>query len=547
MAHSGYNEWSVKRLWSFLLLAAPALAGTLLDIRSVQTQARCEPTFDWADNSIGATPCLLAAYVWGACFTGTWDVPALTEGNQYTNPNATTANLCTCSWAAYNLLSACTSCQGIDSGVQTWAGYTTDCQNYLTNVYFPSNIELPANILIPYWAGTNASTWDSGKFNVPQAQLVAGLRQYTPPRLVFSLTFPQINPTTLLPASLPPAPSTKSKTPIGPIVGGVIGGVCVLLIGGLIAFCYMRRSSHQGHKRAASGAASSIRTYMSRPTLHRRSMSEVSAKSILSSPHGHGNGNGNGATMSILSPSSGGHRPGTIYTTGTLHTRTGSAQSLVYGSGNGSPQHSPAAHQLQFAVNREEIINPFPLALPSNATPRHKGSESTLGTIYQSQEGGSASGSGSTATPGTPSVVMTSYMDAVPEHAHEETATAIMEARAREAQEIELDRLQNNTSPPAYTPYASPSPSPEPQPAEQGRLLGHGKRGRGQPSVDSSRSYDSISSYGQEGSISAIDDVIGRMGLVGTVSSTGAPTTVATGQSVDVVPQTRHKPSVSNP
>ncbi|KAJ7223361.1 hypothetical protein GGX14DRAFT_657989 [Mycena pura] len=104
------------------LLATAALAAARsVNKRGAQSEALCRPELGWADNTEGFSPCLLTAFVWGACFTGNGDVPALIPGDHYDNPNSTTANLCTCSWAAYNLISACTACQGqgFDASVQT--------------------------------------------------------------------------------------------------------------------------------------------------------------------------------------------------------------------------------------------------------------------------------------------------------------------------------------------------------------------------------------------------------------------------------------------
>lgn len=69
-----------------------------------------------------------------------WNVPALVNQNdKYTNPNSSTANVCTwcvlrlsvpitanvnpdliSSWLAYNLLSACSDCQGVPQAVQKY-------------------------------------------------------------------------------------------------------------------------------------------------------------------------------------------------------------------------------------------------------------------------------------------------------------------------------------------------------------------------------------------------------------------------------------------
>ncbi|KAJ7800868.1 hypothetical protein B0H14DRAFT_2465068, partial [Mycena olivaceomarginata] len=151
--------------------ASTAIARSL-NSRSEQTQAQCGTDYNWASNSVGFSPCLLTAFVWGSCFTGDWDVPQLQQDESYTNPNSTTANLCTCSWAAYNLISACTACQGFESAVQNWAAYDQNCSSFLTDAYFPLRVPLPADTKIPFWAGTNPLTWNNGRFDTAQAQLL---------------------------------------------------------------------------------------------------------------------------------------------------------------------------------------------------------------------------------------------------------------------------------------------------------------------------------------------------------------------------------------
>ncbi|KAJ7139202.1 hypothetical protein C8R44DRAFT_301762 [Mycena epipterygia] len=163
-------SWPLSLICFF---ATSTLAARSLEGRSEQTQGRCSNDFNWASNSAGFSPCLLTAYVWGSCFTGNWNVPALTPGNSYDNPNTTTANLCTCSWAAYNLISACTACQGFDTDPQNWAAYSQSCGAFLTDTYFPSNITLPTGTAIPFWAAKDPRTWSDGHFNTAQAQQLA--------------------------------------------------------------------------------------------------------------------------------------------------------------------------------------------------------------------------------------------------------------------------------------------------------------------------------------------------------------------------------------
>ena len=139
-------------LSSVYFLAASALAVQSLDLRSEQTQAQCSADFDWAENSLKLTPCLLAAYVWGSCFTGSKHpgigvvqlfIPSRSQigmcrnlhkvtrtptriqrqrifaAGEIFSPSLPPSLICvSSSWAAYNLLSACTACQGFDSAVE---------------------------------------------------------------------------------------------------------------------------------------------------------------------------------------------------------------------------------------------------------------------------------------------------------------------------------------------------------------------------------------------------------------------------------------------
>ncbi|KAJ7474238.1 hypothetical protein FB451DRAFT_1558421 [Mycena latifolia] len=447
------------------LYATSTLAAQSLHGRSEQSQAICTSDFNWADNSQRLSPCTLTAVVWGSCFTGNWDVPALHQGQSYTNPNSTTANLCTCSWAAYNLISACTACQGFDSAVENWAAYDQSCSGFLSdNTYFPSNVTLPTGTAIPYWATTNPQSWNNARFDTGQAQLVA---QQNHPDLVQG-----------------PAPTggKKSKPPIGPIVGGVVGGLAVLAIGAALAFSFLRKRN-QG--------------------IHGRSVSDFSGTSILLPQ-----------TMSVA-PSA---RPGTVYTTGT-HTHTGSVHSLTYGSGYTSPARvmsPPPALQL---VSREDVIEPFTLrpTSPPASIPR-KGSETTMRTAFNQEPPASP-----------PPGVMQDY------------GASESSQRAR-------------LNPPAYSPYPSPAASPEPMdpaPQSSSRPMGHRTRGE-KGSVDSQQSSVSATTHHGGGeSISAIDDMVGRMGLTlgaeTVVGSTVGGHTVSTGQSANVVSRPTHKPNVSNP
>ncbi|KAE9389995.1 hypothetical protein BT96DRAFT_926188, partial [Gymnopus androsaceus JB14] len=188
--------------------------------------------FDWADDKAGNTPCLVAAAVVG----GYYDVPILTSGVHYNTPgeNGQPINSCTCSWAAYNLYSACTACQGLDDSILTnffqIGGQTirTNCGAFLSNTtYYPSNVVTLDNTSIPYYATTNPSTWTNAVFTVTQAQNIS------------EEGFPDVYGAPLT-SSTPSSPSSH-KSNAAAIGGGVAGGVVVLLIGALLAWWILRK------------------------------------------------------------------------------------------------------------------------------------------------------------------------------------------------------------------------------------------------------------------------------------------------------------------
>ncbi|KAL0945580.1 hypothetical protein HGRIS_014740 [Hohenbuehelia grisea] len=247
-------------------MAARASASHLVK-RQFQSDAVCDSSFSWAANSKQQTPCIAAAYVNGACGTNTYKVVKLLDNNRYDAPNATTANACTCSWASYNLLSACTACQNQPNSIPTWDAWIYECSNHVSDsTYFPQAITLPGGTSIPYYAGTNPKSWTNHQFDVNQAKALAAQGKG------------DLNPNT---------EEKKSKTPIGPIVGGVVGGLAVIGLAIGIAL-YLRK--RRRNSPVQPYMQQSTTTYISAPStiasppppefLHSRSMSEISHKSL---------------------------------------------------------------------------------------------------------------------------------------------------------------------------------------------------------------------------------------------------------------------------
>jgi len=231
-----------------LALTATFVLWKSLGVQAQTTSVTCAAGYTYLFNTEGQSPCLIAAYLENACEPAgaSWDVDALTGNEHYTGPYVENANYCSCSSVTYVLLSACAACQNDE-----WNGWTlwkTNCTASITTVaQWP--LDVPQGTEIPAWAYQNVTAIDS--FNITAAQAAKGTgpeSSYygTPtasinPRtssssLVAAPTTTNVDPST----SAAPATSGGSKTPVGPIVGGVIGGIAILFLLGLLVFLFLR-------------------------------------------------------------------------------------------------------------------------------------------------------------------------------------------------------------------------------------------------------------------------------------------------------------------
>ncbi|KIJ14834.1 hypothetical protein PAXINDRAFT_180864 [Paxillus involutus ATCC 200175] len=188
-------------------------------------------SWSWIQNQEGLSPCQTAQLVGQVCNS---QYTVSTSNFQETQfiPNTTTANACTCSWASYNLVSACTVCL-VQEQLASWKTWTTSCGSYVsTTTYLPS--VLPASEGIPYFAGTDPGTWTDEIFNVTEAAGKGGGAQAD---------------LTGAPSSTPTTSSSSSKLSVGAIIGGVLGGIVVILVlVGLVFFirALRRRQAFKG-------------------------------------------------------------------------------------------------------------------------------------------------------------------------------------------------------------------------------------------------------------------------------------------------------------
>ncbi|KAG8898923.1 hypothetical protein FRB99_007036 [Tulasnella sp. 403] len=217
----------------FLSCAAAVAASSALWSLSVSAQvltnATCLSNSKWTYNSLGQTPCLIAAYLDAQCNNGQWTVWSLGGTDwHYNPPENTSANPCGCSTVVYSMLQACAYCQG--STIGTWSAWIVNCPTIYAKLGYPYAV--PPGTTIPAWAFLDprlSGAWDATTAN---AYAVSPSGSITPNVSGASATpapasSSQASPTTS--SSSTSASPTSSSSNIGPIVGGAIGGT----LGGL--------------------------------------------------------------------------------------------------------------------------------------------------------------------------------------------------------------------------------------------------------------------------------------------------------------------------
>ncbi|KAI9570445.1 hypothetical protein HD554DRAFT_2018193 [Boletus coccyginus] len=225
---------------SLAILAAGLLSVGPVGILAQTSTASCLSSFDWMSNSKGQNPCVVAAYLQGACNDGQFTVDPLPNGTHYTGPYADESNPCQCSSVTYSTVSACGLCQ--NRTIISWTVWDTNCTTIYPGVFPPG---VPAGTAVPQWAYQDVTTSDL--FNVTLAQSVGDNPESigSNPQSTGS-----VNPTsTAASASTPTGTDTASSgssSDTAAIVGGVVGGVVGLaLIAGAVVFFVKRKKRSQ--------------------------------------------------------------------------------------------------------------------------------------------------------------------------------------------------------------------------------------------------------------------------------------------------------------
>ncbi|KAF8643898.1 hypothetical protein AX16_008914 [Volvariella volvacea WC 439] len=185
------------------------------------------PDAEWTYNSNGQSPCVVAAYLGGACVGGSFTIRPLTGSQVYAGPSPQDANPCRCSTVYYSMISACAYCQ--NRPAIPWSLYSTNCTSTVYETIFPSPI--PQGVAVPHYAYINVTVDDIFNPQEAQASAIPSLESSAAPR----------------PTGPSPTDSSGSgSSNAGPIAGGVVGGVVGLaLIAAFVYWLLRRRKQRQ--------------------------------------------------------------------------------------------------------------------------------------------------------------------------------------------------------------------------------------------------------------------------------------------------------------
>ncbi|KAI9571580.1 hypothetical protein HD554DRAFT_2168849 [Boletus coccyginus] len=232
---------------SLAILAAVLISVGPIGIVAQTSTAVCLSSFNWMTNSKGQNPCVVSAYLEGACSDGQYTIDPLPTGYYYPGPYADEGNQleCECSSVTYNTMSACGLCQ--NSTIIGWSVWNTNCTTLYPG-FFP--LDIPAGTAVPQWAFQDVTKSDL--FNVTLAQSVGDNPEST--ALNTAQSTGSVNPvSTVASASLTASPSptaidTASSgggSSTAAIVGGVVGGVVGLALIAAVVFFVMKKKRSQ--------------------------------------------------------------------------------------------------------------------------------------------------------------------------------------------------------------------------------------------------------------------------------------------------------------
>jgi len=150
-----FNMLTIHSIAVAFLLVSPLLVGAQLDFPT------CSQEWSWTSNSVGESPCAVAAALQGVCNSGAFEIPPLDSNDSYIGPSGSddASDTCKCSTVVYSLMSACGACQG---GLWfNWKTFSESCSEVDAPGTFSKDI--PSGTLVPNWAFvhiTGAQYWN---------------------------------------------------------------------------------------------------------------------------------------------------------------------------------------------------------------------------------------------------------------------------------------------------------------------------------------------------------------------------------------------------
>ncbi|KAH9980992.1 hypothetical protein BGW80DRAFT_1441597 [Lactifluus volemus] len=215
------------------------------------TAPNCTGTaFPWMSNSLGQSPCLVAAYLAAVCNNGAFDIPPLFPGNSYRGPDGQDeTDLCKCNTVVFNLISACDACQG--SPWTTYSEWSYNCTIKAPEGTYPKGV--PVGVRVPKWAYHNPVPSDS--WNIASVKLIGDSPEVTGTASFASgVSTPTVTLASKSSSTSSPS-SSKSNSSTGAIAGGVVGGVAAAsIVAAVVAwFVIRRRRAHAAPSTAFRG------------------------------------------------------------------------------------------------------------------------------------------------------------------------------------------------------------------------------------------------------------------------------------------------------
>ncbi|KAL1757188.1 hypothetical protein FB107DRAFT_260174 [Schizophyllum commune] len=238
---------SVLRTFSTTVIAL------LLARQAAGQNAQCtDSQFDWSYNSIKQSPCDVLVNLGAVCNGGIFSVPSLSSGEQYVGPDPQFATDCRCNTVFYSMLAACSACQ--DAEYIGWTMYSANCSSVAIEE-FPRDI--PGGTRIPHWAYQDVVTNNTFDIQTAINDAYSNAPESTASAKPTFSTSKSSGHSTATGSGMESSGSSSasgggSKTNVGAIAGGVVGGVVGLaaIIG--LAFFFLRRRKQQRAKAPSS-------------------------------------------------------------------------------------------------------------------------------------------------------------------------------------------------------------------------------------------------------------------------------------------------------